>query len=56
MVYEGNKTASRVFLDNNIKRYDVGKHEKSVDRKRSEAEFSLCFSSVLHVIAFFIIV
>ena len=31
------KTASRVFLDNNIKRYDVGEHEKSVEGKRGKA-------------------
>ena len=45
-----------MFLDNNIKRYDVVEHKKSVEEKRGKAEFSLCFSSVLHVIAFYIIV
>ena len=49
-------SASRVFLDDNRKRYDVGEHEKSVERKRGKAKFSLCFLSVLHVIAFYIIV
>ena len=39
-----------------VKRYDIGEHEKSVEEKRGEAEFFLCFSSVLHVIAFSIIV
>ena len=28
-----------MFLDNNIKRYDVGEHEKSVEGKQGEAEF-----------------
>ena len=54
--YQGNKTALRVFLDNNIKFYDVGEHEKSVEGKRGKAEFSLCFSSVLLFIPFYIIV
>ena len=45
-----------MFLDNNIKRYDVEEHEKSVEGKRDQAEFSLCFSSVPHAIAVYIIV
>ena len=36
-VYQENKTASRVFVAINIKRYDVGEHEKSVEGKRGEA-------------------
>ena len=38
-----------MFLDNNIKCYDKREHEKSVEGKRGKAEFSLCFSSVLHM-------
>ena len=47
-----------VFLDNNRKCYDVllGEYKKSVEGKRGKAEFSLCFSGVLHVIAFAIII
>ena len=50
----GNITVSSVFLDNNIKRYDVGVHYKSVHGKRGKVEFSLCLSSVLHVITLYI--
>ena len=45
-----------MFLVNNIKRYDVGEHEKSVERKRGKAKVFSLFSSVLHLIAFSIIV
>ena len=38
---KSNKTASRVFLDNNIKHYDV-EHEKSVEGKRSKAVNCIC--------------
>ena len=44
-----------MFQDNNIKCYDLGEHEKSVEGKRGKAKFSLCFSSVLHVIVFYTI-
>ena len=47
MLCFGNKTALRVFLDNNIKRYDVGEYEKSVVGKRGKAEYSLCLSSLI---------
>ena len=40
-----------MFLDNNRKRYDVREHEKSVEGKRGEAKFSLCFSSALHLLS-----
>ena len=30
----GNKTSSRMLLDNNRKRYDVGEHEKRVEGRR----------------------
>ena len=53
---KGDKTASLVFLDHNIKHYDVGEHEESVEGKRGKTKFFLCFSSVLHVIAFYIMV
>ena len=45
-----------MFLVNIRKCYVVGEHEKTVEGKLGKAKFSLCFSSVLHVIAFFIIV
>ena len=44
-----------MFL-NNIKCYDVGEHEITVEGKRDKVEFSPCFLSVLHIIEFYIIV
>ena len=45
-----------MFLDNNIKRYDVEENNKSVEGIiRGETEFSVCFSSALHVIAFLLL-
>ena len=38
-----------MFLENNIKRYDVGEHKKSVEGKQRKSEIFLYFSSVLHV-------
>ena len=40
-LYIVNTTALLLFLENNIKRYDVGEHEKSVEGKRGKAETSV---------------
>ena len=42
-VYKGNKTASCGFLDNNRKRYDVGKHEKSIGENKAKPIFLSAF-------------
>ena len=51
-VYSTKINSIASVLDNNIKRYYVDEHKKSVEGKRGKAELSLCFSSVPHVIVF----